>query len=89
MRGTAWNTMMAGAIVALLGGLTACDGATSTGSPNSGTITSVEGSATMWCMRSPEPYRCRARAGAEHQICAAKPANYDACRFAMDQMHGQ
>jgi hypothetical protein len=42
-----------------------------------------------WCRNSPEPSRCRARAGAEHQICAGRtPESYAHCRAAMDQMHG-
>lgn len=40
-----------------------------------------------WCAYSPEPSRCRARAGAEHQICMGA-GNYAACRQAVDQMHG-
>lgn len=76
-------------LVAVLLGLAACNGAASTGGHSSGTMTSVEGSAMMWCMKSPEPNRCRARSGVEHQICAGNPNNYDSCRFAMDQMHGQ
>jgi hypothetical protein len=43
----------------------------------------------MWCRNSPEPARCRGRAGAEQDICLQyDPANYMNCRFAMDQMHG-
>lgn len=40
-----------------------------------------------WCIYSPEPSRCRARAAAEHQICMGAN-NYGACRHAVDQMHG-
>jgi hypothetical protein len=43
----------------------------------------------MWCRNSPEPARCRGRAGVEQDICLRyDPANYMNCRFAMDQMHG-
>ncbi|MBV8166995.1 MAG: hypothetical protein JO021_09400 [Alphaproteobacteria bacterium] len=49
-----------------------------------------EGSAA-WCVNSPEPSRCRARAAVEHEICAARPSSesYAHCRRAVDQMHGQ
>lgn len=73
---------------ALLGSVAACEGTASTEPHNSGTMMPVDQSATMWCMKSPEPARCRARSGVEHQMCAANPANYSACRFSMDQMHG-
>src|SRR5262249_48275005 len=43
-----------------------------------------------WCRESPEPSRCRSRAGMEHQMCmGVEPARYANCRFALDQMHGQ
>jgi len=48
----------------------------------------MQTSPTAWCKHSPEPSRCRARAVVEHEICAGKEGrSYEACRFAMDQMH--
>ena len=49
----------------------------------------MRSSPTAWCVSSPEPSRCRARAAAEFQICITKdPSVYASCRFALDQMHG-
>ena len=43
-----------------------------------------------WCRFSPEPSRCRARSAIEHTMCQGKSEHdYTACRFALDQMHGQ
>ncbi len=45
--------------------------------------------ATAWCVKSPEPARCRGRSGLEHPMCAGKGEQfYEGCRFALDQMHG-
>ena len=50
----------------------------------------MSSSPMAWCKFSPEPSRCRARSAAEHDMCQGKSseASYAACRFAMDQMHG-
>jgi len=51
----------------------------------------MRASPAAWCVNSPEPSRCRARAAVEHEICAARTASdsYAHCRRAVDQMHGQ
>jgi hypothetical protein len=86
------------ALVALLGGATACSssgsmgqGASTGGGGNGGSAqmaSNVPSSATTWCMRAPERSRCMGRASVEHSICIENPETYDSCRFAMDQMHG-
>ena len=49
----------------------------------------MRSSPEAWCVNSPEPSRCRARAQAENQMCVGKdPSAYASCRFALDQMHG-
>jgi hypothetical protein len=87
--------MAAIAMAALLGGATACSGSGSVGNTSStggggsmSAASSMPSSPTAWCMRSPERSRCMGRSSNEHEICAQNPANYDSCRFAMDQMHG-
>ena len=77
----------AGLAITLLGGVGACSGTASTDSGSSGVAAAPPTSPIQWCMRSPEPYRCRARAAMEHEMCLGK-SNYDACRFGLDQMHG-
>ncbi len=96
MRGTVRTAMAAMALATLLGGVAACSdsgsmgqgAATGGGQGDASMASAVPSSPTVWCMRSPEPNRCRARSGAEHEMCKSNPASYDSCRFAMDQMHG-
>jgi hypothetical protein len=87
--------MAALALATLLGGAGACtesgstdQGAATGGGRDAAVATSMPSSPAAWCMRSPEPNRCRARSGVEHEMCKGNPASYDSCRFAMDQMHG-
>jgi len=41
-----------------------------------------------WCTaESPDPGRCRAKAGFEHPYCMTRPEHYRSCRRALDSMH--
>ena len=65
-------------------------GSTGSGGPDAAAMASRRPSSPSdWCMRSPEPYRCRGRAAMEHDMCMDSSGSYDSCRFALDQMHGQ
>ncbi len=80
--------LVGGAALVALVGLTACEGEgmmQSRFKPEPG----MRENGAMWCTHSPEPSRCRGRAGVEHQVCLDAPAEkYASCRFALDQMHG-
>ena len=75
-----------GAALTALVGLSACE---SMMQPRFKTEAGMRENGAMWCTHSPEPSRCRGRAGVEHQVCMdAPPEKYASCRFALDQMHG-
>jgi hypothetical protein len=74
------------AALAALMGLSACEDMMQ---PRFKTEPGMRENALMWCKNSPEPSRCRGRAGIEHEVCMDVPAErYASCRFALDQMHG-
>ena len=78
--------LVGGAALVALVGLSACEEMMQ---PRLQTSAGQRENMQMWCTHSPEPARCRGRAGIEHEICMdAPPEKYASCRFAMDQMHG-
>ena len=81
-----FRILVSGAALAALVGLTACEEMMQ---PRLKTEPGMLENATMWCVHSPEPSRCRGRSAIEHQVCMDAPAErYASCRFALDQMHG-